>query len=67
MTVAARTYSPHEHKPVDRLGYEGVDSTTVSFCTAATVGAAPALTNAIFAATGFEFADCRVKDQLRSS
>jgi hypothetical protein len=39
----------------------------VSFCTAATVGAAPALTNAIFAATGFEFADSRVKDQLRSS
>jgi hypothetical protein len=52
MTIAARTHSPHEHKPVDRLGYEGVDSTTVSFCTAATVGAAPALTNAIFAATG---------------
>jgi hypothetical protein len=52
MTVAARTHSPHEHKLVDRLGYEGVDSTTVSFRTAATVGAAPALTNAIFAATG---------------
>jgi hypothetical protein len=52
MAIAARTHSPHEHKPVDRLGYEGVDSTTVSFCTAATVGAVPALTNAIFAATG---------------
>ena len=23
MTIAARTHSPHEHKPVDRLGYEG--------------------------------------------
>ena len=33
-------------------GMRVVDSTTVSFCTAATVGAAPALTNAIFAATG---------------
>ena len=52
MTIAARTHSPHEHKPVDRLGYEGCRFNHRQLLHGSDRRRRASLTNAIFAATG---------------